>query len=350
MTDSAPALSIIIPAYNVEKYLPACLDSIIGQSFRDFEVLLIDDGSPDRCGEIGEEYAAKDPRIRVIHQPNGGLSRARNRGIEESRGKYLWFVDSDDYIHKECLSEIIGQLERDGLDSLVLSYYLDFEETGNLRHIKPKSLPSGLFSGAEYIESDYYEAFAWQKVTRAAIFKEHNLRFNEELQYEDVQIAPFLLRHTGRMAFAEFEDGAYYYRIRPDSITTTTNVEKQKKQIRMCYEIEESWRRAFDFDSADKGSYDYAVKNRLVKILHALLLSIVIRSSLSISEKNAVYRELIKRGILMKDLKSTFRLFKNEPTKQLVFYRALALSPRMFNIYTWIRDEIWSKMLGGYRS
>lgn len=96
-----PSLSIIVPVYNVEKYLRRCIDYILNQTFKDFELILVDDGSTDRCGEICDEYEILDKRIKVIHKPNRGLSSARNAGIDISSGKYIGFVDSDDYIHPQ---------------------------------------------------------------------------------------------------------------------------------------------------------------------------------------------------------------------------------------------------------
>ena len=97
-----PGISVIVPVYKVEKYLHECVDSILAQTFRDFELILVDDGSPDNCGAICDEYAAKDSRIRVIHQENQGLSGARNSGIDVARGEYITFVDADDSI-EPCL-------------------------------------------------------------------------------------------------------------------------------------------------------------------------------------------------------------------------------------------------------
>ncbi|MCB8516908.1 glycosyltransferase, partial [Enterococcus durans] len=94
-------ISIIVPIYNVEQYLRKCVDSILAQTFTDFEVILVDDGSPDNSGAICDEYAKLDSRVRVIHKENGGLSDARNAGIEIAKGKYLGFVDSDDFIDKD---------------------------------------------------------------------------------------------------------------------------------------------------------------------------------------------------------------------------------------------------------
>ena len=102
-----PKLSIIVPVYKVEQYLHKCIDSILSQTFTDFELILIDDGSPDRCGEICDEYAAKDDRIIVIHQKNRGVSAARNAGLDIARGEYIGFVDSDDWIEPEMYESML---------------------------------------------------------------------------------------------------------------------------------------------------------------------------------------------------------------------------------------------------
>ena len=107
-----PVISVIVPVYRVEKYIRRCVESILAQGFRDYELILVDDGSPDCSGAICDEYAARDPRIRVIHKENGGLSSARNAGIDVSSGEYLFFMDSDDIIHPDTLRilyECIGK-------------------------------------------------------------------------------------------------------------------------------------------------------------------------------------------------------------------------------------------------
>ena len=99
----APKISVIIPVYNVEEYLPVCLDSVLAQTFSDFEAVCVNDGSPDNSAAILEKYAKKDARIKVVSRPNGGLSAARNTGLENACGEYIYFLDSDDYIHPQLL-------------------------------------------------------------------------------------------------------------------------------------------------------------------------------------------------------------------------------------------------------
>ena len=109
-------VSVIIPVYKVEQYLERCVRSVTSQTYDNLEILLIDDGSPDRCGEMCDSFAAEDRRIRVIHQKNGGLSAARNTGIDASSGQWLFFIDSDDFIHRDCIGKLLAAAETSGAD------------------------------------------------------------------------------------------------------------------------------------------------------------------------------------------------------------------------------------------
>ena len=118
-----PRLSVIVPVYKVEKYIHNCVESILKQTFSDFEVILVDDGSPDRCGEICDSYAFLDKRIKVIHQSNGGLSAARNKGIEIAQGEIIGFVDSDDEISADMYEKMLQYLDDNQLDIVCADTY-----------------------------------------------------------------------------------------------------------------------------------------------------------------------------------------------------------------------------------
>ena len=118
-----PKVSIIVPVYKAEAYLHRCVDSILAQTFTDFELLLIDDGSPDRSGEICDEYAQKDSRIRVIHKENGGVSSARQRGLDEAVGEYTIHVDSDDWVEPNMLEELYKKAKQDDADIVICDYF-----------------------------------------------------------------------------------------------------------------------------------------------------------------------------------------------------------------------------------
>ena len=111
-----PLVSIIVPCYKVEQYLPVCIESVLGQTYDNWELILVDDGSPDRSGEICDQYAAKDKRINVIHKPNGGLSSARNAGLDMMNGEYVTFLDSDDFWHKDYLRVMMKHIDDEKAD------------------------------------------------------------------------------------------------------------------------------------------------------------------------------------------------------------------------------------------
>lgn len=133
-----PELSVIVPIYNVEKYLEKCIDSILAQTYIDFELILINDGSPDGCAEIMEQYAKKDSRIVTIHQENKGVSAARNAGLEIAKGKYVGFVDPDDYIASAFFEKLINLIEINNLDIACCNWYSVFENGDKFIHKIPE--------------------------------------------------------------------------------------------------------------------------------------------------------------------------------------------------------------------
>ena len=118
-----PTISVIVPVYKVEPYIRKCVDSILGQTFSDIQVILVDDGSPDQCGKICDEYAKQDNRVEVIHKENGGLSDARNEGVKYATGKYILFVDSDDYIAEDLVEKTVEVAETQNCDIVLFDYY-----------------------------------------------------------------------------------------------------------------------------------------------------------------------------------------------------------------------------------
>lgn len=146
-----PKLSVIVPVYNTEKYLRECIDSILAQTFTDFELILVDDGSTDGSGAICDEYAAKDPRIQVIHQQNGGVTRARKAGVRNASGVYFGFVDSDDWIHSEMFAQMMKCVET-GADIAICDVYL---EHGTRTELAPSLAEEGFYSKTELREKIY---------------------------------------------------------------------------------------------------------------------------------------------------------------------------------------------------
>ena len=184
-----PLLSIIVPVYDVERYLPKCIDSILAQTFTDFELILVEDGSPDNCPALCDAAAAKDARIRVIHQKNGGLSAARNAGLDVARGEWIGFVDSDDYIAPEMYEALYKAVQSTGAD-LALCDYAEVDEAGAPCQSMHVSLSEGELTGQELLKraSGLMVQLAWNKLYRRAIFTQ--LRYPEGKLNEDLFLIP----------------------------------------------------------------------------------------------------------------------------------------------------------------
>lgn len=187
-----PIISIIVPVYNVEKYLPRCIDSILAQTFTDFELLLIDDGSIDNSGNICDDYAKKDNRIRVFHKQNGGVSSARNLGLDNAKGEWITFVDSDDLIDNETLNDYLrynadlicqGLKQINAMDNSIedLKKY-DFLEASVSDHISYALYIMFINGSFGYI---------WNKLFKHRILKDHNIRFIEGISIREDEIFVF---------------------------------------------------------------------------------------------------------------------------------------------------------------
>ena len=187
--EKAPLLSIIVPVYKVENYLPKCIDSILAQTFTDFELILVDDGSPDDCPALCDAAAEKDARVRVIHQKNGGLSAARNAGLDAARGAWIGFVDSDDYIAPEMYEVLYQAVQSTGAD-LALCDYAEVDEAGAPCQSMHVSLSEGELTGQELLKraSGLMVQLAWNKLYRRAIFTQR--RYPEGKLNEDLFLIP----------------------------------------------------------------------------------------------------------------------------------------------------------------
>ncbi len=205
-------LSIVIPVYRVEGSLDRCMESIVGQTFTDFEVILVDDGSPDSCPARCDEWARRDNRIRVIHQANGGLSNARNTGIDAARGDVITFVDSDDFLDNGTYEAAMPYAdEADIVEFPVFRFY------GSERQVK-LTFGNHLYGDMQHywLEGRAYEhAYAWNKLYRRQLFAQ--VRFPEGIVFEDVHTLP----HLPARAIRTTDAGLYYYCSNPQGITAT---------------------------------------------------------------------------------------------------------------------------------
>lgn len=235
--------SIIVPVYNVELYLEESIDSILGQTYKEYELLLIDDGSTDTSGVICDAYAKKDSRVRVFHQSNLGLSMARNTGIDNARGKYLIFLDSDDYWHdNRVLDKIDARLNMNHADVLSFNYVKFTEKAfekpyfGHLNDM-PIELPKK--ETLKYqIENDLWIPCAWNKVIKRILFDEKRLRFKPGITSEDIDWCLRLAFEAN--SFDYIADVIVCYRQRLTSISkhiTVKKIDMLIDNIETCLEL-----------------------------------------------------------------------------------------------------------------
>lgn len=208
--------SIIVPIYKVEKYLRRCIESLIHQDYQDIEIILVDDGSPDNCGIICDEYANKDTRIKVIHQENGGLSAARNAGIDIAHGDYLMFVDSDDWVEKNYCSMALQKAKETESDIVVFGYNDVFNDRIVKRSIAPKDEKKYTKEEAlKELHGGKILSFAWNKIYKADLFKT-GIRYPKGRLFEDIGTT-YLLFHQANAVYLA-SGATYNYQKREDSI------------------------------------------------------------------------------------------------------------------------------------
>ena len=203
-----PQFSIIIPVYRVEEYLEKCVDSILAQTCQDFELLLIDDGSPDGSGAICDRYAASHPnQVRALHQPNGGAGAARNRGIELAQGDYLLFVDGDDWLAPNLLEDLSASIAATPADLYLFGALVerDGKVTGELHEELPADLPTHAKDAPQL----FFGVMApWNRAYRRTLFTEGGIRFATKVWYEDIRIVTKVLALAEQVVRLP---GAYYH-------------------------------------------------------------------------------------------------------------------------------------------
>lgn len=234
-----PLISVIVPCYNVEKYLPRCINSIINQTYNNIEILLVDDGSPDQCGEICEKYAKKDKRIKVIHKNNGGLSDARNVAIDVSTGDYILFIDSDDYVstnHIEHLYNIIITSQADMAIEWGQTFYegaipiIDTLDGKKEVILNPNEALANMFYQKDF------DTNAWAKLYKRILFE--GIRYPKGWLYEDLPTTYRLIQRCKKVVFSDYK--SYYYLLRSNSIEGAPfKIQKYESCIKIIQQLEQ---------------------------------------------------------------------------------------------------------------
>ena len=200
-----PKISVIIAAYNIERFIEKCVDSILSQTFSDYEIILIDDGSTDQTPEICDRLAKKSKKITVIHQPNRGLSEVRNRGIRESTGEYIALIDGDDYVSFDFLEKLLNAATKNGADIAGCGF-----KTIPVRRVYPTR--SGVITGKKatidlLTEQENYQIVSWNKLYKRELFRD--ITFPAGLRNEDNFVTYKLLSRSKKVAY--LEDLLYFY-------------------------------------------------------------------------------------------------------------------------------------------
>ena len=230
-------LSIIVPVYNVEKWLHRCADSLLNQDLlrEEYEIILVDDGSKDGSSQICDDYAAAHPRtVRVVHQPNGGVSAARNQGIKVSQGEYLAFVDADDYVTQNCFSKILSKCKSEHLD--MCFYKMSVEDTNGRYRVDnlDKWDYYKVYNGEDVLIKGFPVGTSCASFFSSKLIANNRLYFNLELSFsEDADFVAHCLVYASRVGFMDIVPYVYAY----NGVSATNSPQKNAEKILSCLEM-----------------------------------------------------------------------------------------------------------------
>lgn len=284
-----PKISVIVPVYKAEKYLHRCIDSILAQTFIDFELLLINDGSPDNSGAICDEYARKDSRISVFHKENGGVSSARNLGLDNAKGEWIAFVDADDWLKCKYLEKLAKQLDADMIKC-------DIEPTSNIS--SHKITENNKYDVKQFIEKKGKEFIArcvYATLFKTNIIREFNIHFNKQIRYgEDMIFNLQYLYHCQDIRLTNYTGYVYF---------SDTEIIYHNKYNLSFHEIEVALQKACEVKSALK---EKTGANMDPYYDHYLYFSMIPITKLADQESMSEYFDLCKKFISSLDLKMLY--------------------------------------------
>ncbi len=306
-----PVISVIVPVYKVEPYIHKCIDSILAQTFTDFELILVDDGSPDCCPAICDEYAKKDERVKVIHKANGGQSSARNVALDMATGAYITFIDSDDYIMENMLARLHETAVAYNADIVSCNIYRKDVSESDLFY-KEFSLQTKEESIQEYI------IFKKHCGPCSKLYKRHifdTIRYPDLRAYEDTYIWPDILNLTNTVA--HLPDRLYVYNIRDGSITNSPYSPKHRSLLDVALHIQAFVREHYP-ELYDYVKYDYI----------CALYSIMFRITASFQLPN--FRE--DYSYAFSKFKEELKKFRKDHSALIRKYRLVARCPITFKL------------------
>lgn len=250
-----PKVSIIVPCYGVEKYLDRCMESLINQTLRDIEIILVDDVSPDKVPEMCDDWAKRDSRVKVVHKAqNEGLGYARNSGIEVATGEYLAFVDSDDFVDIQMYEKLYEDAKKNCTDATFCGYYMHEDDknieksackTNNILSTRDACLNQMCRMVDTHIPLPNFRVAysAWHGIYSRYIFTEYNVRFCSEREFisEDIVFHVDFIFHASRLSVIPY--CGYYYCLNPMSLTQSYKPNRFDKDIILCEEVERRMKR-----------------------------------------------------------------------------------------------------------
>ena len=310
-------ISVIVPVYNVERYIDKCIKSIINQTYKDIEIILVNDGSLDNSGKICDYYAIKDKRIKVIHKKNGGLSDARNTGLDVAKGQYIVFLDSDDWVDKYFLEKLYNLSDKYDADIVCCNFKNVYSENEDLHHSNDIKLYSNMEAlNYLYTNDGIKMVIAWNKMYKAELFKVN--RYPIGKIHEDEFLTPKLIYESKKIVCTE--DELIYYRQTDNSITNSKFNKKRLDAI-------EALVNRRDFFKKNNFIQLYKKNNKKLFFLLIQYHISVRKSNININQKEEIL-DIIKNYINIIDIKNL-----NFKSKIILF---------IFNIYPKALDYVLS--------
>ena len=287
--------SVVVPVYNVEKYLKECVDSVLSQTFEDFELILVDDGSKDSSGAICDEYAQKDSRVKVIHKENGGLSDARNFGTAEAKGEYIIYIDSDDYISGTDFFEKIYEKAQTGVEIVCYKFKKYFEDTKTFSKcdfaFPELDSYTTLAERVNYlVKTNSFYCSAWSKAIKLSLLKDNQIEFEKGLLGEDQEWYYHVLLKAN--SIDGIDKDYIVYRQRANSITTSWKM----KNLTDCIYVVDKWQKQISEADIDE-DYKTALLNSVAKLYCNLLIGY---TNFNDKEKKTQYSRLKNLSFLLK--------------------------------------------------
>ncbi len=293
---SKAVISIIMPVYGVEEYVGKAIESMQKQTFQDWELWAVDDGSPDRSGAICDEYAAADPRIRVIHKENGGAPSARNAAIDQAEGKYFYFMDADDWAEPTMLQDMLDLAEANQAQMVVTGYYIDSYYSENEKFVQIQKVNDIIYKSRQEFREDAYRLFdknllytPWNKLFLADYIREHNLYFPDTF-WDDFPFCLSVIRDIERVVVSQ---KPYYHFMRKRAESETT---KYRKEMYDKREEEHGWmEELFAYWQIENPAVSEFLARRYVERLIGCIENVTNAScTLSYKEKRAHIRQIIR--------------------------------------------------------